>query len=98
MSFDVTPTILTGEAKHGYVGKTITFRLPVDKDADFTYANVTHKGEFLQQYEVKTDADDNKYFEASSNTLSVFGYTLTNTKYVAPSTGGSVSTITRNQL
>ena len=46
----------------------ITFRLPVDSDADFTYANVTHEGTFLQQSEVKTDANGNKYVEVSSNT------------------------------
>ena len=65
----------------------ITSRLPVDSDADFTYANVTHEGTFLQQCEVKSDANG-KYIEVSSNTFSVFGYTLTNNRYVAPSTGG----------
>ena len=76
----------------------IAFRLPVDKDADFTYANITHQGSLLQQSEVKTDANGNKYVEVSSDTFSVFGYELTNTKYVAPSTGGSVSTIARKPV
>ena len=76
----------------------ITFRLPVDKDADFTYANITHQGSLLQQSEVKTDANGNKYVEVSSDTFSVFGYELTKTKYVAPSTGGSVSTIARKPV
>lgn len=81
----------------------IKSRLPVDSDADFTYANVTHEGTFLQQSEVKTDANGNKYVEVSSNTFSVFRYKLTNDKYVAPSTGGpgsssSVSTIKRKPV
>ena len=42
----------------------------------------------MQQSEVKTDANGNKYVEVSSDTFSVFGYELTKTKYVAPSTGG----------
>ena len=75
----------------------ITFRLPVDIDADFTYANVTHEGQFLQQSEVKTDANGNKYVEVSSDTFSIFGYTLTNTKYVAASTSSSVN-ITRKPV
>ena len=102
MSFDVTPTTSSGETKHGNVGTTVTFRLPVDKDADFTYANVTHEGSFLQQCEVKTAADGSKYIEVSSNQFSVFGYTLTNTRYVAPSggsgSGSSGSTITRKPV
>ena len=76
----------------------ITFRLPVDKDADFTYANITHEGTFLQQSEVKTDANGNKYIEVSSNTFSVFGYELTNTRFVAPSKSSPVSTITRKPV
>lgn len=96
MSFDVTPIDENGN-KVSSLNSPINFRLPVDKDTDFTYANITHEGTFLQQSEVKTDVNGNKYIEVSSNTFSVFGYTLTNTKYVAPSTNNPVN-ITRKPV
>ena len=85
MSFDVTPKTAADEPKHGNVGTTVTFRLPVDKDADYKYANVEHEGTFFAQCEVKGDSENGKYIEVSSNEFSVFSYTLTNVEHTVPS-------------
>lgn len=92
MSFDVTPVTSENVPLHGNVGKTVTFRLPVDGSSDFKYANVSHEGTFLGQCEVKKDeTTGDKYIEVASSEFSIFSYSLTNTVYVAPPTGGSGS-------
>lgn len=96
-TFDVTPNDSTNDI-HGTLSGSITFRLPVDNKADYRYADVYHEGTRIGQYEVKTEGTT-KYIEVSYNQFSVYKYILTNTQYVAPSTGGgSGSSISRKPV
>ena len=87
-TFDVTPYDASGNAKTKLESE-VTFRLPVTLSG-YTYANVYHGSTFVGQKTIGTEGET-KYIEVSAKEFSPYSYTLTNTKYVAPSGDGGGS-------
>ena len=85
--FDVTP-YKGSEAQHALTSN-VTFRLPVEISG-YTYANVYHGSTFIGQKTIGTESGLS-YVEISAKDFSEYSYTLTNTKYVAPSGDGGGS-------
>lgn len=87
MVFDVTPmatitvtgsdgqVTLTTEITNDEINGTVTFRLPVDKSITAKTAAIYHEGEFIDNYEIKTD-NGNKYIEVTTDSFSNFGYII----------------------